>query len=664
MDLPKRGPASSVQMGSPVTALLAALLFGTLTVLVEPPWSYIERSSFGYLILTAAHFFPLFVLSLRSRQGGVGLWVSTLLASVGSVALCLHAGLSHTIVENIDAGMILSPKTLLAVLEIFLSSAAVPLGLITVLRFRAPGLAAYMLIPALFAGASQAIWFGLVRLAQGPGGIELWFASRIIIQLALGLAAGFLFAGARLHRPKPYPSHWGGFTELVISKMPNALPLTILIVSALMLSGVLRVGAELGDTTRLVTVRIDDYFLSLANLRRAEDADLVYPGLFEDLARSRNALLGAASFDPELVSRTRAMLKEIESDTGPEARANRFRDAVLSVNQRLLGAGAPFFLEPHTMGEPQRLVKFLFRYKIERRGRYGLEKGGSVPMLRLRRLDDILIDTPYTGLSYPGLGTVLMDHIDDTALRAYAPLFSDAALEPNPTEGRFAATARLMRQDRRDAILRALKIADGSMKKLAAFSKRWGQLADLTGIRAKMDVPTLSAYDALTEAIARQTEVHESRHAFDNSLPSSLTELEELSAGPLKGQAISEIRAYLTEIIDGPLGPKFGLSTLAKMIIGPDARANAYFFASVVILEGLWGEKVRRPDIVETEGEDGPHTVLMPITRNHPGWLSYSRIHGAYADLSALDSETLRARALEVFKQLFGEEYRKVKRRR
>jgi hypothetical protein len=666
MEPPKSGPTASRQTGSFATAILAALLFGALTALVEPPWPHIERSSFGHLILTAAHLFPLIVLSLVSRPGSAKQWLACLVASLGSVGLALHAGLSATIVESIDAGAVLSGDTALALSGIFLSTAAVPIGLLLVHRRRSAGLATYLWVPTVTGAASQALWFGLVRLVQGASGIELWFAARIIIHGALGLTAGFLFGGARIFRPLPYPSHWGGVTELLISRLPHALPIALLLTGGFVVSGILRVAAELSDTTRLVTVRLDDYFLSLTNLRRAEQAALVYPGLFSDLERSRNALLGAASFDPELTKRTGTMLQEIERKTSGSNSGSDFRDAVISVDRRLLANGEPFFLEPHTMGEGQGLFKFLFRYRVERRGRYGLEGGRSVPVIRLRRLDDILVDTPYTGLSYPGIGTVLMDHIDEVVLRSDAALFSGDALALNPDEGRFAATALRMRKERRGALENATggALPRDALEKLAAFSDQWRGLADLTHIRQKMDVATLSAYDALTEAVALETEVHEARHALDGPLPTTLPELEELSAGPLAGPAVSEIRAYLTEIIDGPLGPGFGLSTLAKMIIGPDARANAYFFAAMVIIEGLWGEKVRRPDIVERQSAVGVSAVVMPITPDHPGWLSYSRIHGACSDLAALDAEELKARAVGLFEAFFHEEYVSIRRRR
>jgi len=98
------------------------------------------------------------------------------------------------------------------------------------------------------------------------------------------------------------------------------------------------------------------------------------------------------------------------------------------------------------------------------------------------------------------------------------------------------------------------------------------------------------------------------------------------------------------------------------MITDRNARANAYLFAAIVILEGLWGEKIRRPDVLEQPGEDGPRWSFAKITPKHPGWLSYSRILGACADLSALPDKDLKQRARDLFKTLFKTEYKSIKR--
>lgn len=655
------------QSDSVMTAVVPALLFGLLTVLAEPPWSAIEDSLLGYFLLTMAHFLPLFVLILPSKGGRTGSWIAMGLMSAAGVALCAHVGLSRLIVQGMDEGDLFSARVMMPILELFLSTSAVPAGLLVTSRFQRAGRRLFVLLTIIFAAFSQVLWFGAQRLWLGPSGFELWFASRIVVHCAMGGAAGFIASSFRRFRPRPYPAHWGGLTELIMMRLPSSLALAILLWSAVSVSAFARIVAEQGDRGRWITERIDDYFLSLTNLRIAEREGLAYDELRGDLERTRRTLLGAASFDPLLSSVLMAMLRDIEG-AGPHLRANPdFRGSVMAVNRRLLSTGMPYFLEPHTLGKGGDEVRFLFRYRIVRRGRYGMQGGASVPMIRLRRMDGILVDNPYTGLSYRGIGTVLMDHVEDTALRSDAKLFGADAIRKKEEDGRFKETAWLLRQDRRGALVFALSSGNHdvtTLARLAVLSADIQPMIDLTNIRERMDVSAVAAYDRLTEILAQQTEIHEARHAMETGESPIPECLGELGAGGLSDQAASEIRAYLTEIVDGPLGPKFGLSTVGSLIIGENARANAYFFAAVTILEGLWGERIRRPDLVEREGESGTRYVFMPISERHPGWLSYSRIYGAYSDLSALPDNALRARARELFEELFGEEYRSIERRR
>ncbi len=655
------------QSDSVMTAVVPALIFGVLTVLTEPPWTAVDGSLMGYILLTIAHFLPLFVLILPARGGRAGSWLSVGLMSASGVALCVHAGLSHLIVEGLDEGNLFSARVTMPAFEVFLSTVAVPAGLLVTSGFEDAGRRLYVVMPTLFAAFAQILWFGAQRLWLGPSGFELWFASRIVVHCAMGGAAGFIASSFRSFRPKPYPIHWGGLTELILMRLPSSLALSILVWAAISVSSLTRVIAEQGDRGRWVTERIDDYFLSLTNLKRAEDEGMVYEELRGDLERTRKTLLGAASFDPVLSSDLMAMMREIEGEGGHLRAVADFRGSVMRLNRRLLATGEPYFLEPHTLGDGVRRVKFLFRYRIVRRGRYGLHGGRSVPVIRLRRMDGILVDNPYTGLSYKGIGTVLMDHLEDAAIRSYSGLFGSDAMQKKKEDGRFKETAWQLRQDRRRALVSVLLAGDRTMsvlEGLAALSADIQPMIDLTNIRMRMDASSVAAYNHLTEILAQQTEVHEARHAMDNGGARIPGCLRELGAGDLAAQATPEIRAYLTEIVDGPLGPKFGLSTVGDLIIGEHARANAYFFAAVTIMEGLWGERIRRPDLVEREGETGTHHVFMPISKRHPGWLSYSRIYGAYSDLSALPDNALRTRAREVFEELFGEEYVSVERRR
>ncbi len=605
---------------------------------------------------------PLLVLSLTGQPHGALLrWFSLIISCAAAPLLCLHAGLSAQIVIDIDAGNWVSKDTVNAALGVFLAALGVPAGLNIAMHRNPPRMTACVAIPAVSGALSQIVWFGIYRLLEGASGIDFWFWSRVLIHTATGLVAGLVAGGARIYSPAVYPKYWGGLSSLLAFRLPSALPICIVLTLGLTAAGAARIAAETSDSKRFITQRFDDYFLALSNLRRARSAGLVYAGLLEDLEKSGRALLGAAAFDAELSAQLKKLLEYIEGGRENEQNNNSFRKTTLAVNRHMLAIGEPFFLEPHVINEDKRSLRFVLRYEVTGSTRLRLLGGPSVPVLRLRRMDDILVDTPYTGLSYKGIGTILMDHIDDVALRSYGRLFTAGATEKDSSDGRFAVTRMLLRKDRK----RALELALASrghrdprtFERLAAFGERWSQVADVSGVRAEMDADVRAVYDSLAEILATQTEIHEARHAFDGEWKGTLPVLVELSAKHLSSSAAAETRAYLTEIIDGPLGPRFGLSTACRMIAGPSARANAYFFASVVIMEGLWGEKIRRPDVVERESQSGPKKIVAPISRENPGWLSYSRIHGAYSDLRALSPDELRVRARILFEQLFEEEY-------
>ncbi|MCP4604744.1 MAG: hypothetical protein GY847_30190 [Proteobacteria bacterium] len=664
MDIPGREPPPLPL----IAAVVPPLFFYVLTNLARPPWPGIDPTGFGYGILSFSLAIPLMILSVPDIPGRSRRWVALVIASFASVFLCFHAGLSANLVFDMDVGTGPNKETIKAIVGIFLAVFVIPAGLLSILGFGRKKMTVYIFVSTLAGAVSQLAWFGIIRFIEGPGGIEFWLLSRVLIHTSIGLVAGVLAGGARLYRPVAYYSTWGGLSELILGRLPHALPFCILVTLGLFAAGSARIAAEHADSGRFITMRFDDYFLSMSNLHRARSAGLVYQGLLDDLNRSRRALLGAAYFDRELAELMVPMLREIEKKSTLEAKRGAFKRSTLAVNRRLLAVGEPFFLEPHTINEKGNTLNFLLRYTVSGRTRLKLMNGSSVPMLRLRRLDDILIDTPYTGLSYKGIGTILMDHIDDVALRSYGCLFAPGATEQNPNDGGFAVTRGLIRYDRREALAHALSQRglndDKALERIAALSQRWSQVTDISGVRAEMDTATLAAYDALAEILARQTEIHEARHAFDGEWEGIVLELEELSAKNLSRHAASEIRAYLTEMIDGHLGPKFALSTVCKMIAGQNARANAYFFAAVAILEGMWGEKIRRPDVVERESPNGPIQMVAPITVKNPGWLSYSRIHGAYTDLRNLPSKELKQRAQFLFERLFNEEYKNISRHR
>lgn len=664
-----RTPESLPRENSLMVAFASCLVFLGLTQLAAPPWISAERGSSRILLLTLAHFIPLAAWTLGGSHQFIHRILILILSAIASLSLLLHGALLDILVANLDAGMFWSKTITLHLLELSLSILSIPAGLWYLDRIHRVRLIRFVGIPALFGALGQMLFFFFARLIQGPSGLEFWMAARILIMAAVGLIAGlFTFANA-VFRPKSAIQFSGGFTAFFHSRVQNILPWLFLISLAFFLVGVLRVVVQKHDRGRFVTVRLDDYFLSLSNLTSARSHGLWYAELTHDLTLKRSALFGAASFDPVLVRRLRPMVSSVESQVeGPKSRA-QFEKSVMAVNRRLLTLGEPYFLEPHSLGKGDGRIRFVLRYQVVRQGRCGLEKEPSIPMLRLRRMDDIAIDTLYTGLSYQGIGTILMDHIETVLLRSYLPLFHPTALSKRTEDGKWAATFQLIRRDAKQSLSAYLIGRDGyrpeDLQKWAMhiLDARPRAIPDL---RQQGSAETNGLFDRMVALLAQQTEIHETRHATDRELSEDnvVKLLASLTVHALGKETAAEVRAYLSEMVDGPLGPKFTLATLGKLLIEPDASANAYFFASVIILEGLTGEKVRRPDVVEVRRGETVRQVLMPIDENHPGWLSFSRIHGAYADLSAQSDEVLRERAVQLFEHLFEEDYSHIERRR
>lgn len=651
-----------------MAALAPPVLLWGLNELAQPTWPGIEPGLGGFAILSLAVALPLVTLCCRPFGPPLADWAAIAIASLASTTLCLHGGLSAELTADIDSGLGLRSFTWVSAGGCFLAVLAIPAGLLVARQVAAERLLYQIVAPALAGAAGQIAWFGLIRAVEGPTGIEYWLWSRVLIHTLAGALGGLLAGGARLFRPTEQLSATAGPVQLMLRRLPTGPVLAAVVFVGAAVAGTIRVGAELSDHGRFITTRLDGYFLALSNLYRAQDENLDYPGLYEDLDRARRALSGAADFDPDLPRLIDEMCRTLEARESGDLSHERFKAAVSAVNGRMIAAGKRYFIEPQALNETRRPVRFLLRYDVTGSARYRLEGAGSIPMLRLRRLDEMMVDTPFTGLSYPGLGTVLMDHVDDVALRTYAQLFSPGADARREEDGRFAQTRAWLREDRRDALAEALSRRGLPerlpLENLAAVGRRWLHRMDLDGVRRDLDARAMASYDALTDVLALQTEIHEARHSFDGEISASVPALEELSAGKLGSAATAEIRAHLTEMIDGPLGPRFSLAKLSNLVAGEDARANAYFFAGIVVLEGLWGEPIRRPDVVEREGPDGARHVFAPMNKETPGWLSYSRIHGAYGDLRALPLDELRRRARELYERLFGEEYRSITRLR
>lgn len=645
-------------------AVVPAVLFTTLAYLADAAWPGVARSGEAYFLLGLGVALPIAVMATGARDRAPRL-AAIMITSLGSVALAFHTGLGERLALDLDTHPYPSAATMDAAAGIYLTAVAIPLGLLAVGRASPRRMLPWIAVPAATGAAGQLLWFALTRALVGPGGIDLWMWSRVIIVGGAGVLAGLLAGAARIHGARSLDSGAISPVGLLLERLPSSLPLALILAAAIGVGGAARVAARLTDDERFVTHRLDEYYLALSNLRLARSAGMEYPELGIDLARARRALEGSARSDPDLVRLLERLMTSMENrDPGPDASAT-FEADVLALDRHLMARGVPFFLEPHELEDRGDKVRFVMRYSVAARRDLPREEGAPLVLLRLRRLDSIMVDTPFTGISYPGIGTVLMDHIDDSALRIHGRALGAAVHEPRGDDGKFAEARAAMRAEKRAAITEALARKGhreaAVLEGLAAMGGRWAHRIDTERARSFMDARTLAVFDALTDLLAAQTEVHEARHALDGEREFSASAIEALDPGPLGGSAAAEARAHLTEIVEGPMGPRFGLASVFEMLAGKNARANAYFFAAIVIMEGLWGEVVRKPDVVTRDGPAGSADEVLPIGPDSPGWLSYSRTTGCYSALRKLPPHELRRRAKALFEEMFDEEYRPVK---
>ncbi len=644
-----------LQTKSPRPPLLVAFATSVtlyaLTRLTNTPWPGLREPGFGLEALTVGVCLPLIALSLpfRNYPERAGAILGCVFAGT---ALCFTAGLGEQLAFALDAGAVEAKSFLENTLAVLMTTAAIPLSLETALvRARKRPMMVTALVPAVAAGLSQLLWFGLHRLISGPTGLEYWIGVRVATSATAGLVAGFLTADI-----VPLSEPWRAFFRL--PRFLSAGRFAVVATAACSTFAAVDVSLVLADEHRFIKQRLDDYYLALTNYQRAKSEQMVYPKLHDDLDMARNAILGSVDSGSPLRSELAQMLAAIEDKRRSESFTSFALD-VMRVNRRLLDSGRNIFLEPHELRSGGLISRVVLRYDVVDHGR---ARGGgrSVLLLTLRRHDSLILDTPYLGLSYPGMGTVLLGHIEEIALRKYAPLLAGDVPRLDPREHRLAHVISGIRSDWRQSFSRnpALKrfFTHPASEELASIAARDSQVTDIAQAKNAMSAHARVVFDALTAALIAQTQIHEARHAMDglwNMIPAAL---EELQPGSVAKAGAGEIRAHLTEVIDGPLGPRFGLGRIAQFVTEESNRATSYFFASIVILECLWGKSLRRPDIT-VPGSSGPKTARAPIDAKSPGRLSYSRITGAYEDLRMETEDELRRRAQSCFENLFDEPY-------
>jgi len=212
------------------TAIVPSVVFGFLTMMSKPIWPGIERIGEGYFILTIAVFLPLGVLC--TRHIGKQRWrlFALLLTALASVALCFHAGIVEVCVKDIDGGLWPSWNLLSSLFGIFCLVVSVPIGLIVISQTdRYFSLYKCILVPVTTAVAGQLTWFTVLRTVEGPSGIELWLVVRVLIHIVTAASSGALFYVVCVSRTTHSFVGNFGILDLMVSKLPGAVGLSVLL---------------------------------------------------------------------------------------------------------------------------------------------------------------------------------------------------------------------------------------------------------------------------------------------------------------------------------------------------------------------------------------------------------------------------------------------------
>ena len=651
-------------------ALIPILLFGALSFLSHSFWPGVETSGWGYIVLTGSFGLPLLILSASPSGGRFGQYIGVLTGGIASTLMLLQTSMVEQIVKELDAETAISTQSAVAFLGVFIGSVTIPIAALIVSRWsRLQKMVVCCLVCAAFAIAGQQLWFLLAKLSPGATGAELWTVARTLIHGTTGAVFGLLLGAFQAYSTKEASVRSGIFSFRSIRFRPGTIASAVVVLTGASVLGIGRVSAQVADRNRFASRRVDEYFLALSNVHLARSQGLLYQELETELNNARTALANSVGFDPTLRRLLSMVLPALEDESSGRKATAVFKKRVLALNKYMAKEKIPFFFEPHEIKSITGKRRFLLRFKVED-VRYVTQGNRQVEMLRMRRMDQILYDTPFAGLSYQGLGTIQMDHVDAQALRFHARAFSYsnangrnyARTHCSRSNDPFCETRGLMYGDMAQALKEGLAKKgiedDALLSQLAILSQKWKHRTDTGNAKTTMSPKTADAYGALSEILAAQTEIHEARHAFDiNNYPPPEV-FKELRTGILSKSAVAETRAHLSEIVDGPLGPHYAIATLWNLVAGEEGvSANAYFFSAIAILEGLWEQKMRKPDTITVDSENGPTEKEMPISIEHPGWLSYSRICMCYHALRTLSDEELKKRAKTLFEQMFNEPY-------
>jgi hypothetical protein len=327
---------------------------------------------------------------------------------------------------------------------------------------------------------------------------------------------------------------------------------------------------------------------------------------------------------------------------GPAQRErDELREAVRELSQRFAEVGLGYFLE----GRFKSGFVYVQAYRVEQ---VVFVAAGGKPrrVLSLRRLDRLSTSYAALGLHNEGIGDplLMLDQIDENVASTVLPVLAKDAPYPLADRAWMATPAGKALAAQIGGVIRAeLAAALGAdaaaVERIAALLveragliEEWrdalerkqirfvatddlflpqGLLDQLEGVvstyqrkqvkgieaeLAQLEAPRIHA--RVHDLVAASVRRHEAQHGFDYDRETELRYPQVLSAmlgsSNREGEEVSivrsarsELAAWLSQVANDPVTPHASLWHLARWVFDHDQRGTSYFYAGIVVIEGL-----------------------------------------------------------------------------
>ncbi|MDB4942654.1 MAG: hypothetical protein JWP97_2188 [Labilithrix sp.] len=387
---------------------------------------------------------------------------------------------------------------------------------------------------------------------------------------------------------------------------------------------------------------------------------------------------------------------------GDAASVEAFEMATARLDNALVAAGLPYFVDASVVLDPEKGSRMLLLYEFGIKATGLWASGDSrVRAVRLRRLDRLNWSHTLLGFvnPYRTYAVVLLDQVDEQLVTNVAPALapdapmpllaseaeSDASPVPLPREtAAIAARAGVAVRAELGAVLdkdaaSARELGEALQARRALFDKWNGRLrgrgtlkspprlevdvdalarevgtalpaAEVEQLRAlekRLDAPGVrKAWASLRDTFLATVERHEVQHRLDQiikiSPPHALDALippgQGKSADDVREHVSAELSAYLAQIARDEQMARTSFTMLLRFVADPRVRGTAESYAAIIATEQLAAEL----------GVEG----VAPIV--HDRDVDDAHVDRAHREITAVTPEKLREAAGKVWARLYG----------